>query len=246
MKAAREAGKILMDHYGRSHVKYKNDRSLVTEADEKAEDTIKAILKEEFPDYSFLGEESGMEERTSDYTWVVDPLDGTTNYTIKNPFFCTSIGLTFKGEPVLGVVYNPLAQELFTGEKGKGAYLNGERLKVSRKDKVKDSVVAFCHKRTGESIRRIGKIFVDIKMVTNRLRQLGSGNLECCYVASGRIEAYLMPDVNAWDVVAGAVIVKEAGGLATDFKNKPYNLESGDILVSNGKVHGELLGLVGE
>lgn len=240
-KAAKVAGKILMAHYGRIKVEYKADRSIVTEADRESEKVIKTQLETEFPDYSFLGEESGLDEKASDYTWVVDPLDGTTNYTIRDPFFNVSIGLTYKTEPILGVVYYPIEDELFQAEKNKGAFLNNKRIKVSNKDKVENSVVTFCHNRNEASIRRMGEIFVAVKLVTNRFRQIGAGGLELSYVACGRTESFMMPDANSWDVVAGAIIVKEAGGKVTDFQGKPYTMESLDVLASNGRVHEELL-----
>jgi myo-inositol-1(or 4)-monophosphatase len=244
IRAAREAGKVLMSHYGKPRVEHKADRSLVTQADIKAEEVIKAILGREFPDYSFLGEESGLEEHAGDYTWVVDPLDGTTNYTIHNPFFCTSIGLTLRDEPVLGVVYNPHDDELFWAEKGRGAFLNDEGIQVSNTRTVEDSVVTFCHSRNRESIKRIGEIFLAVKLATNKFRQLGSSNLELCYVASGRTQGHMVPDVNPWDVTAGAVIVKEAGGRVTDFQGGPYTLGSRDILATNGRIHGQILELL--
>jgi myo-inositol-1(or 4)-monophosphatase len=244
VRAAREAGEVLMSHYGNARVRHKADMSLVTQADVEAEEVIKAVLGQEFPEYSFLGEESGLEETGGDYTWVVDPLDGTTNYTIHNPFFCTSIGLTLKGEPVLGVVYNPHDDELFQAGKGRGAFLNGERIQVSKKDRVEDSVVTFCHSRGREAVRRIGVIFTAVKLATNKFRQLGASNLELCYVACGRTQGHMVPDVNPWDVAAGAVIVQEAGGEVTDFKGRPYTLGSGDILATNGRIHAHMLDLL--
>lgn len=244
IKAAREAGRILMSWYGRTHVTYKKDRSIATEADLESERTIKSILTQAFPEHSFLGEESGLEKRDGEYTWVVDPLDGTTNYTIKNPYFAVSIALVHREEPVLGVVYYPVAEELFTGEKGKGAALNGREIEVSKKEVVGESVVTFCNNRSESSIRRMARIFLDMKLVTNKLRQLGAGALELCYVASGRTESFLTPDVNPWDVAAGTVIVREAGGMVTDFEGRPFTTASRDILASNGLVHRELLEIV--
>ncbi|MFQ5887811.1 MAG: inositol monophosphatase family protein [Candidatus Hydrothermarchaeales archaeon] len=244
IRVAKVAGKILMSYYDRINVEYKADRSVVTEADLESEKIIKSILNEEFPDYSFLGEESGLEEKASDYIWVVDPLDGTTNYTIRDPFFNVSVGLTYKGEPILGVVYYPYEKELFQAEKEKGAYLNNEKIQVSKKEKLENSVVTFCHHRDEASIRRMGDIFVAVKLVTNRFRQIGAGGLELSYVACGRTESFMMPGANTWDVVAGAIIVKEAGGMVTDFEGMPYTMESRDILASNGRIHGQLLKLL--
>lgn len=241
VSAAKEAGSILMELYGKAHPEFKKDRSVVTEADLDSEELLKVRLESEFPDYSFLGEESGLDEKAGDYSWVVDPLDGTTNYMVHNPFFDVSIGLVHKGEPVLGVVYYPVADELYTAVKDGGARLNGGSIHVSGKDRLADSVVTFCNNRGEEDINRMAPIFLDIKLITNKLRQLGAGALEMSYAAAGRIEAFLMPNTNLWDVAAGTVIVREAGGMVTDFKGNPYTASSKDILASNGRVHKELL-----
>ncbi len=243
-RAAFAAGGVLMANYGSAVTSYKEDRSLVTDADVKSEESVRSILSREFPDHSILGEESGLEDKGSDYLWIVDPLDGTTNYTIKNPFFDVSIGLNYKKDHVLGVVYYPVANELFQAEKGEGAYLNGRPLKVSERDRIEDSVITFCNNRSQEAIRRMAKIFSAIKPVTNKFRQLGAGGLELSYVASGRTDAFIMPEVNSWDVAAGTVLVREAGGRVTDFEGKPYKLESNDILASNGKIHDKMLELL--
>jgi myo-inositol-1(or 4)-monophosphatase len=238
---AREAGDLLMSYYGKIHVKYKDDRSVVTEADIESEKLIKSTLEAEFPDYSFLGEESGLDEKDGDHLWVVDPLDGTTNYMIQNPFFCVSIGLVRKGEPIIGVVYYPFVDELFSAEVEKGAYLNSKRIYVSKKERLEDSVVSFCNNRGETAIRRMANIFLDVKLVTNKLRQFGAGGLEMSYVACGRTESFMMPNTNLWDVAAGTAIVREAGGRVTDFNGNPYNMESLDILATNGSIHEAML-----
>jgi myo-inositol-1(or 4)-monophosphatase len=243
-KAAREAGRLLLSRYGKIHPHFKKDRSVVTEADLESEKLIKSVLEKEFPDYSFLGEESGIDEKSGDYLWVVDPLDGTTNYMIKNPFFDVSIGLVYKGTPILGVVYYPIADDLFTAMKGGGAYLNGEKIKVSNKLTLADSVITFCNNRSGAAIKRMAPLFLEIKLITNKLRQLGAGALEMSFVAGGRTESFFMPDTNIWDVAAGTVLVREAGGLVTDFEGNPYSAESKDIVASNGIIHNEILGIL--
>jgi myo-inositol-1(or 4)-monophosphatase len=241
IRVAEEAGKLLVSRYGRVTTRYKKDRSLVTDADLESEQLIKSVLKVEFPDYSFLGEESGLEDFDSDYIWAVDPLDGTTNYMIRNPFFGVSIGLVYRGNPVLGVVFYPYQDELFTAEKGKSAFLNGKKIGVSKKERLEDSVVSFCNNRSEASIRRMADIFLDVKLVTNKFRQFGAGALELGYVASGRTESFIMPDTNLWDIAAGTIIVREAGGRVTDFEGNPYSKESKDIAASNGRVHEQLL-----
>lgn len=244
IRATREAGDLLMRHYGRVAVRYKKDGSIVTDADVKSEKIIKSILNSEFPDYSFLGEESGIDDRDSEYTWLIDPLDGTTNYCIKNPFFNVSIALAYREEPVLGVVYYPFQDELFYAEKGKGAYLNDEKIEVSKQENIEDSVVCFCHAPEKETVETMSKVFRRIKLVNTTLRQIGAAALELSYVACGRVEAFLMIKLNPWDVAAGAVIVREARGEVTDFDGNSFNLNARDILASNGKIHEGLLELI--
>lgn len=243
-RAAREAGKILMDRYGKVKARYKRDRSLVTEADVASEARIKEILKEEFPDHSFLAEESGFEDNGSDHTWVIDPLDGTTNYSFMNPFFNVSIGLSRGNDPVLGVVYSPFQDELFHAVKGNGAYMNEERIHVSGVSNLEDSLVCFCHAPDRDSIERVGKLFTRLKLISDKTRQVGAAALELSYVACGRAEVFFVLKHKPWDVAAGAVIVTEAGGTVTDINGKNFNLDSIDIVASNGLVHDRLLELL--
>ncbi len=245
-KAARESGRILMANYGRVRARYKPDRTLVTRSDTESEKNIKGILKSEFPDYSFITEESRAEKRKSGYTWIIDPLDGTTNYTIHNPFFCVSIALAYKDDPVLGVVYYPFAKELFYAEQGKGAHLNGKKIRVSEETEFKNSVLAFCHKSDPDSVKLMTDVFGRLKSMNEKIRQIGAAALELSYVASGRIDSFMMINLNLWDVSAGALLVKEAGGKVTDFDGREFNLRSRDILASNGKIHDNVLGIINQ
>ncbi len=243
--AARDAGELLMDYFGRVRPEYKEDTSIVTKADIMAEEKIKSILQKEFPGYGFIGEESGRDETESEYIWTVDPLDGTTNYTMQNPLFDVSIALTFKGEPILGVVYYPFRDELFYAEKGRGAFLNNMRISVSEAD-FDESILTFCNNRDTVSRKRMTRIFSRIKPVNNKLRQLGAGGLELAFVASGRTGAFFVVGSNSWDVSAGDILVREAGGTVTDFDGNPYSIDSKDFLASNGRIHDRLLGLIQE
>ncbi len=245
INAAKDAGELLMDYFGKVRPEYKKDTSIVTKADIMAEEKIKSILQKEFPDYGFIGEESGQDETESEYIWTVDPLDGTTNYTMQNPLFDVSIALTFKGEPILGVVYYPFRDELFYAEKGRGAFLNDVKVSVSETD-FDRSILTFCNNRDMESIKRMTRIFSNIKPINNKLRQLGAGGLELAFVASGRTGAFFVVGANPWDVSAGDVLVREAGGAVTDFDGDPYNINSKDFLASNGKIHDKLLELIQE
>ncbi len=245
-KAALEGGKILMEFYGKVSARYKEDGSITTVADVESEKEIKAILKGEFPSYSLLGEESGLEQGISDYMWVIDPLDGTTNYYMKNPFFGVSIALTCKAKPLMGVVYFPFMNEIFYAEKGKGAYLNDEKIFVSNVSEINDSIITFCHGRDQNSVKEMLKIFGKLKLINNKVRQIGSAALELCYVACGRVDSFFMIGVNSWDVAAGVLIVKEAEGKVTDFEAKPFNMQSENILATNSKTHERLLKLINE
>lgn len=245
-QAARKAGKILMDMYGSVDVSYKPDGTIVTEADRRSERTIKELIEREFPDYSILGEEFGFDRKDSEYMWVIDPLDGTTNYMIKNPFFNVSIGL-FRGEDViLGVVYYPFQDEMFYAKKGKGAYLNGKRIKVSDEKDIKKAVLTFCHKSDPESVEMMARIFREFKMINPKVRQIGAAALEMSYVACGRIESFLMINLNLWDIAAGSVIVRESGGRVTDFNNREFNANSRNVLASNGYLHREILEIINQ
>lgn len=241
IKAAHEAGKILMAYYGRVTPRYKKDRSIVTDADIASEKLIKELLKKEFPDYSFLAEESGLEDNNSEYEWVIDPLDGTTNYSIKNPFYNVSIALAKKDSPILGVVYYPFQDELFHATKDGGAYLNGEKIRVSTTDKLRDAFTCFCHGHDQKTVKRATDAYAKIKPVTDRLRQIGASELELSYLGCGRVDAFYMLRQNPWDVASGTLIVREAKGKVTDIDGKPFNLRSDDAVASNGSVHNELL-----
>lgn len=240
--AALEAGKILINHYGRVNAQKKADGTDVTIADKESEAKIKSILSKEFPDYSFLGEETGLDDRGSEYKWVVDPLDGTTNYSMKNPFFNVSIALVKGNEPVVGVVYSPIQDELFHAVKGSGAFLNDERINVSSESILENSVVAFCHARGDqETVEKITKVFHGFKSMISTFRQMGAAALELAYVASGRIDAFIHLDLKPWDVAAGVLIIREAGGMVTNFSGKRYSMESMELSATNIKLNNAIL-----
>jgi myo-inositol-1(or 4)-monophosphatase len=244
-RAALEAGKILMKYYGKVGKDVKKDGTFVTRADTESEDMIKSILSRHFPGYSFLGEETGHDRKSSEYTWVVDPLDGTTNYTIRNPFFNVSIALVRGSGPVLGVVYCPFQRELFHAVKGKGAFLNGRPLRVSEEKDLKRSAVAFCHAWGDQrTIDRMADIFHGFKSIISTFRQMGAAALELCYVAAGRIDAFVHIGLKPWDVAAGVLIIREAGGKVTDFSGKRYDMDRRELAATNGKLHEAVLGTI--
>jgi len=212
--------------------------------DLKANDIILRILKENFQGHGIISEESEP-VKGKDYTWYVDPMDGTNNYTLAIPFIGTCIGLMFKGKPILGVVYNPITDELFVGEDGKGASMNGEEIKVSENPDLKKTLVSFCHMNTPESIKKVEKPFLYFKNNAMDYRKLGSGNLEICWVACGRNDVYLRPDMILHDVVPGYVIAREAGAKITDLQGKPWTTESKSLLVTNGTgIHEDVLKII--
>ncbi len=242
--AALKAGHIIAHQYTKAHTtSYKKDGSIVTDADLAAKRAILSVLTKQFPSHNVYSEEAGINWRQSPYIWTVDPLDGTTNYTIKNPFFNTTISLSKNDVPIMGVIYSPLFDELLIAERGKGAYLNGKRIRVSNRTDPKNAVIGHCHGSANKAtIERALKFYLKLKRTASKTRQFGAAELELCYVACGRIDAFEMRDLNAYDVAAGAVIVQEAGGKVTDFAGKPFILQSRDVLATNGRLHGGLLG----
>lgn len=244
-RAAKKAGKLIMKYYGTKVKKtLKADKSIVTNADLEAEKVIMEIIGNKYPHHAILSEEYGYKgKKDSEYLWCVDPLDGTTNFSMRNPFFNVSIALLKNKSPILGVVYYPPQDEIFYAELGKGAFLNNNsnRIKVSIKDSMKASILTFCNSRDIEARKKVGKIYSELKLTNNYVRQIGSAALELCMVASGRVESFFMIGVRAWDVAAGWMMVKEAGGKVTDFEGKTFTFDSENLLATNGKIHDELL-----
>jgi myo-inositol-1(or 4)-monophosphatase len=175
------------------------------------------------------------------YTWIVDPLDGTTNYSRRLPCFCTSIALSHHGEVILGVVYDPLRDDLFQAERGKGAYLNGESLRVSQVGSLADALVGFDWARAQAEREVIAQLVVRMALPVRTLRNLGAAALGLCYVAAGRLDAYFHFSLRAWDAAAGTLIVQEAGGIASDFTGHPWRIGSRRCLASNGLLQDEML-----
>lgn len=245
-KAAKLAGETIMKYYRKIDIKLKSNKTLVTEADIESEKLIRKILSENFPEYSIWGEEFGKDEKTSKLMWIIDPLDGTTNFVIENPFFNVSIALVKDKTPVLGVVYYPFQDELFFAVKGKGSYLNDNRIVVSKIESIEDSVITFCHSSDKEATLHMAEIWKALKLRNPKVRQIGAAALEMSYVASGRVDAFMMIKQNPWDVSAGAIIVEEASGKVTDFDGDKFDIKKRDILATNGKLHHELLEIINE
>jgi len=238
--AAYEAGKVLKKYWGNlKEINHKSSSSdLVTEADKKSEQIILKILAKNFPGHRILAEESGLNNQISDFIWMVDPLDGTTNYTHQYPMVAVSIGLLYRQHSILGVIYNPIIEELFTGVKGLGAKLNGFPIHVSQVSSLNKSLLAtgFSYDR---SIRNDNNYveFCHLTNLTQGVRRGGAAALDLAYVACGRLDGYWELGLKAWDIAAGAIIVSEAGGEVTDYDLSPLDFYSGRVLASNSHLH---------
>ena len=245
VEAAREAGKLLKMHSGKPKSverKAGQETNLVTEIDRKAEELIINMIRKHYPHHDFLAEESGSRSQESEYRWIIDPLDGTTNFTHGLPVFCVSIGLEQKGSIVLGVVYDPNADELFTAERGKGAYLNRRRIRVSRTTTLIESLLVTGFPYDVQSNPdRVVEHFNNFLMRAQALRRLGSAALDLCYVAAGRFDGFWEVSLNPWDMAAGVLIVEEAGGRYTDFLGNPSTIYKKNLLTSNGLIHQQMV-----
>jgi myo-inositol-1(or 4)-monophosphatase len=235
--AALKAGRSLKRDFGEVEhlqVSLKGPADFVSAADRKAEQILKTELLKARPGYGFIGEEGGKTEGTdATHTWIVDPLDGTTNFLHGIPQFAVSIGLERNGVPVAGVIYNPANDELYTAERGTGAFLNDRRLRVSARTKPEESVVG-CgvpHIARGDHVQFRN----ELKIVQSRfggIRRMGACALDLAYVAAGRFDGYWERGLNAWDIAAGAVLVREAGGVVTEIDGDDF-MKTGAVLASN-------------
>ncbi|MFC1479854.1 inositol monophosphatase family protein [Candidatus Omnitrophota bacterium] len=247
-KAATEAGRYALRHIGKlKEVSRKTGiNDLVTDVDKMSEKIIIDRIYKEFPHHSILAEESGEHASSGVFRWIIDPLDGTTNYAHGFPVFCISIGVEEDGAVKIGVVYDPSRDELFTAEEGKGAFLDGKRIKVSETQVVANSLIA-----TGFAYDVAGKIanIESFKTMLNNaqaVRRAGSAAIDLCYVACGRFDGFWEMGLNPWDTAAGQLIVKEAGGVVTKLDGEPFEIYQKKILATNGRIHGEMQNLLGQ
>lgn len=240
--AAKAAGEAIRSNFGQPQdVRHKGEVDLVTEADHKAEQKIKEVLEGAFPGYGMLAEEGGRLSDGGEFRWIVDPLDGTTNYVHGLPIFATSIALEREGEVLLGVVYDPMADELFAAERGDGAALNGHPIRVSDTDELKQALVATGLPHDHQDVPAALDLFGRFAVLTRSLRRLGSAALDMCYVAAGRLDGYYERGIKAWDIAAGSLILEEAGGKATDYQGRELDLEGEEVVASNGLLHRDLI-----
>jgi myo-inositol-1(or 4)-monophosphatase len=248
IKAAREAGSLLLDLSGsRLNIEKKGKVDLVTDADRRSEDLIRKIISENFPDHQFIAEEGTESKGDSEYRWLVDPLDGTTNYAHGFPVWCVSVALTKGNDIITGCVYNPNLDECFTAETGSGAYLNGDKISVSGAEKLDDALLA-----TGfpYDIRETDddnlKEFTAFYKRAQAVRRAGAAALDLAYVACGRFDGFWEFKLSPWDIAAGILMVTEAGGKATSYSGDKYDIYKGELVASNGLIHEPMVEILGK
>ncbi|HYN08525.1 MAG TPA: inositol monophosphatase family protein [Vicinamibacterales bacterium] len=258
IEAALSAGRIHLEYFRRNpRVEKKGPIDLVTAADVEAEQSFRRLIADRFPSHAVLGEEAGASGLSkaagvgratavaARWRWIIDPLDGTTNFAHGLAFFCVSIALEVDGQTELAVVYDPVGKELFSAERGGGAWLNGEPLRVSSRDVLIDALLC-----TGfpysirEDQRRQVDVFAGFLGRSRAVRRLGSAALDLSYVAAGRFDGFWEEQLHAWDVAAGVLIVQEAGGRVTGYDDEPIDLFAGRIVASNGALHGAMLEVI--
>ena len=239
---ARESG-ALLSHYLERKVGFelKGEHDLVTEADRASERLIVERLRTHFPSHGIVAEEGGGHESSSEFRWYVDPLDGTTNFAHGFPVFNVTLALEQAGEIVAGVVFDPTRQELFTAEKGGGAYLNNRRIQVSKAQTLEDSLVATGFPSRRRHLNVNIHFYYQLAMISHGIRRAGAAALDLAYVACGRLEAFWEFNLNPWDMAAGVLIVREAGGTCSDMFGKPFDLYGDHLAADNSYIHAELI-----
>lgn len=245
IEAALAAGRTQRTYFRRPiDVVKKGPIDLVTAADLEVEQAFRELIAARFPSHEVLGEEAAGAPggRRSGHRWIIDPVDGTTNFVHGLALFCVSIALEIDGRVDVGVVYDPIGEELFTAERGEGARLNGRRLAVTSRDALIDAllVTGFPYRPRGGRRHQVD-VFAAFLQASRAVRRLGSAALDLCYVAAGRFDAFWEDQLHAWDIAAGALIVTEAGGRVTDYADAPVDFARGQIVASNGVLHARML-----
>jgi myo-inositol-1(or 4)-monophosphatase len=245
VKAAREAGRIInraSNDVGALNIQSKSINDFVSEVDHAAEAAIINILKDAYPDHGFLGEESGDTNKEAENIWIIDPLDGTTNFLHNFPQYCVSIALQQSGVLTQAVIYDPVRNDLFTATKGRGAFLNDKRIRVSNRAKLQQSLIG-----TGFPFRDFTHLDTYLAMMkdmikkTTGIRRPGSAALDLAYVAAGYTDGFFEINLSAWDIAAGGLMVQEAGGIVGDFEGNESWLQTGNIVAANPKVFAQML-----
>jgi myo-inositol-1(or 4)-monophosphatase len=244
---AQEAGKVLREEMERPPtIAYKGDFDLVTQADRRSEAIIVNRLQRHFPGHAIAAEEGTGKDTASDYRWHVDPLDGTTNFAHGYPCFCVSMALACRNELLLGVIYNPVYNELYTAARGEGATFNGKRIHCSKIDSLKNSLLCTGFPNHDRQYHPNIHFYWDFTLRSHGVRRDGSAALDLAYVAMGRLDSFWEFGLKPWDTAAGIVLVEEAGGKVTDLQGQPYDLGGPSILASNGLIHPEMLKVAAE
>jgi myo-inositol-1(or 4)-monophosphatase len=242
--AAKKAGQYLLKEFHKikhQNFVHKDRHEIVTKCDTQAEKIILKELNKHFPDYAFLSEEKGASKNTSDYHWIIDPLDGTSNFVGHNPLFSVSIALAYKKKIVLGVVYQPILDEMYVTRTEKGAKVNNKKINVSKNYLVADSFLTYCHGCSLKNHQQAFKIYEHFHQKARDCRHLGSTSLELALVASGHNDALLVSGTKIWDIAAGVLLIKEAGGLVTDWQGQQWAIDSVSLLAANKKLHAKIL-----
>jgi myo-inositol-1(or 4)-monophosphatase len=250
VEAALAAGRVQRQFFRQDvQIDKKGRIDLVTEADLQVEREFRALIESRFPTHTVLGEEQGAtaDRPASRFRWIIDPIDGTTNYAHGLALFCCSIALEIDGRLAVGAVYDPMAEELFTAERGAGAWLNGAPLRVSACDHLVDALVCTGFPYSvGEDRQRMVDVFSAFLGEAQGVRRLGSAALDLCYVAAGRFDGFWEQKLHPWDMAAAALLVEEAGGRVTDYAGDPVDMFRGQVVASNGRIHSLMLQAIGK
>jgi myo-inositol-1(or 4)-monophosphatase len=243
LNAAKQSGQMLKKEYAgfdRLDVRLKSHHEVLTKADLMSQEIIIREIKKYFPSHGIISEEQEQIKNYSDHTWYIDPIDGTTNFTMHNPLWSISMALAIKNQLVFGLIYVPLIEEIYLAQAGSGAYLNGKKIRVSNINQGK-ILNTFCHGSKDSDIKKALAYWRKQKLNELDCRQMGSAAIELAYVAAGRVESFVAPGTHDWDVAAGTLLIREAGGKVTDFKGRDWQLGNPNIAASNGKVHTQIL-----
>jgi len=248
IQVARDAGNLLVQRLGAAQITNKGDIDLVTEADIAAEELIIDRIRSHYPLHGILAEESGetIQEGSSrsEWKWIIDPLDGTTNYAHGYPCFCVSIGVEHSGALEIGVVYDPMRNEMFAAERGQGAPLNERRIRVSNVEELNRAMMCTGFPYDVRTRPDFARDFTNFTLHAQAVRRDGSAALDLAYVACGRFDGFWEDGLNTWDIAAGALLVSEAGGRITNFENEPLDIYTKKVVASNGRVHDAMLRLL--
>lgn len=242
---ARDAGALLVQRLGSAKVSTKGDINLVTEADIAAENLILERIRSYYPQHGILAEESGeailVGGKRSDWKWIIDPLDGTTNYAHGYPCFCVSIGLEHAGKLEIGVVYDPMRDEMFAAERGQGATLNDRKIRVSSVEELNNAMLCTGFPYNVRERHDFAREFTNFTMAAQAVRRDGSAALDLAYVACGRFDGFWEDGLSPWDIAAGALLIAEARGKITNYKDEPLDIYNEQVLATNGLIHDAMM-----